>query len=64
MSISSTGIYDNNSELVEDVNQLKIDVDQLQLDFLNTAAGAVNSRVTILETYNTTNQENISILQS
>ena len=41
MSISSTGIYDNNSELVEDVIQLKIDVDQLQLDFLNTAAGAV-----------------------
>jgi len=62
--INSTGIYDNNSELVEDVEQLKIDVDQLQLDFLNTAAGAVNSRVTILETDNTTNQINISILQS
>ena len=49
MSINSTGIYDNTSELVQDVEQLKIDVDQLQLDFLNTDAGAVNSRVTILE---------------
>jgi hypothetical protein len=62
--INSTGIYDNTSKLFEDVNQLKIYVDQLQLDFLNTAAGAVNSRVDILEFDNSTNQINISILHT
>jgi hypothetical protein len=45
---------------------LKIDVDQVQLDFLNTAAGAVNkfSRVDVLEFDNSTNQIHISVLQS
>ena len=63
MSISSTGVYDNNSYLFEDVEPLKIDVTTLTTDNLSTKTEH-DRLLDLLEIDNTSSKSNIGTLET